>query len=640
MSKVQQIDKALGRYYQTLGADSYFNEDGIGIFQAWCDDNGFDDDAVNDEFNENPSECSIIDFDENFPLQNDTTDETKRAQQIIKIIQQCYNDPNAFTNKLTKIFPPISNTFFDIDEIKDIDQVEQIYSNECAALFKIFYNDRDILKLIAVGRKHNISYLQHLTDTYSRDRILYDIQNKIYKNKKVGQYPPLSENIWSAQGNSKFFDSIRNTNNKQHAISTLSAITSFYKRLVPKLLLNESTRIQDLIAPTAKYITNAVLWVSRLAHNNCPFEVDICIGYRKVVFNNIFVGNDLRNIYDNDEGFFDCIGNVEQKLKKNNINYCRQIIDAYESKEKDAVCVFQKLFAKFKRDLKIDNYPYKRRFVVFIDRRQVDTDTMTMFEAPDNCKCIPDQCVSLWYLSASRTCIIPNLEYIGDVLHAVNAVSHKIIEKIQNKERNLKNGLKKANFEYGLSLAAVKEKKVVNNGLRFVLVVQVNDGSYYKINVLRTNEPIKYVLEGECERDNEFKESDEMFNVTDQTQLTMKQKLMNQNIKSNDHCKGGLLTLSFHVIQQDEIKIYLYINGQMCRFMPEDIQYILAKFFDPNYDSGRNSGWTECNEVKTLVRTMKEKGKICDVEFDAFYKKYKSDIKNIKQKNDDFLTLK
>eukprot|EP01084_Bolivina_argentea_P314184 544177_1 len=648
MSKVQQIDKALGRYYKNLGVDNYFNEDGIGKFQAWCDDNGFDDEGVNDEFNENPSDCTIIDFDENFPLRNKTNDETETAQQIINIIQQCYNDASAFSSKFTKIFPQMSKNFFDIDSTKDIEEVKQIYSNQCAAIFdtQMLY-DRDILKLIAVGLKHDISYLQHLADMYSRDRILYDIQNKIYKNKKVGQYPPLSENIWSAQGNSKFFDSIRNTNNKQHAISTLSAITSFYKRLVPKLLLNESTRIQDLIAPTAKYITSAVLWISRLAQNNidtvdgnnCPFQIDVCIGYKKVIGSNIYVG---ATIYDQQEeqkekepSFFDCIGNIEDKLKKNNLYYYTQIVD--ESKQKFGIGssqrVFQKVFDRYQRGLKRDNYPHKRRFVVFIDRRYVGTgkpDTITMFEPPYNCKCVPDECESMWYLSASRSCIIPNMEYNGDVLDAVNAVSYKIIEQIKNQD--LKNGHKKENVKYSVTFVAVTEKKVMNNGLCFMLVVQV-DRRYYKINVLRTNEPIKYVLEGKCERDNEFKECDLV-------NLTTKQKLTQQNIKSNDHCKGGLLTLSFHVIQQDEIKIYLYINGQMCRFMPEDIQYILAKFFDPNYDSGRNSGWTECNEVKTLVRTMKEKGKICDVEFDAFYKKYKSDIKNIKQKNDDFLTLK
>merc|ERR1712130_381260 len=60
---------------------------------------------------------------------------------------------------------------------------------------------------------------------------------------------------------------------------------------------------------------------------------------------------------------------------------------------------------------------------------------------------------------------------------------------------------------------------------------------------------------------------------------TMK-KLKNANIGSYSHCKGGLLTFSFIVKSEDTIKCYLYWNGQMTRFMPENIKFIFSNIFN------------------------------------------------------------
>ena len=53
-------------------------------------------------------------------------------------------------------------------------------------------------------------------------------------------------------------------------------------------------------------------------------------------------------------------------------------------------------------------------------------------------------------------------------------------------------------------------------------------------------------------------------------QANMAEKLLKQTItcKTNN---GAFLTLSFHVKTEESIKVYLYINGQYIRFMPEDI---------------------------------------------------------------------
>eukprot|EP01083_Nonionella_stella_P071763 192963_1 len=59
------------------------------------------------------------------------------------------------------------------------------------------------------------------------------------------------------------------------------------------------------------------------------------------------------------------------------------------------------------------------------------------------------------------------------------------------------------------------------------------------------------------------------------------------DLGAKHHFKGGLLTLSFHVKQENEIKCYLFWNGQMIRFMPNDIKTVLPCIInmknDPDY---------------------------------------------------------
>ena len=88
-----------------------------------------------------------------------------------------------------------------------------------------------------------------------------------------------------------------------------------------------------------------------------------------------------------------------------------------------------------------------------------------------------------------------------------------------------------------------------------------------------------------------------------------------QNIGSSNHCNGSLLTLSFIVQSRDVIKMYLYYNGGMIRFFPDDIKTVLPKIF--NMDYGRNKQYIEKNQE--LDRRIQEmNGKVVDVEFAKF----------------------
>ncbi len=87
---ITQIDILLGAYYKLMNRRDYFDDDGIGKFAAFCDDNGFDDDDVCEELEE--EECTLEDFADdddiiNFPFSYPYGDPTKKKEIILKILK-------------------------------------------------------------------------------------------------------------------------------------------------------------------------------------------------------------------------------------------------------------------------------------------------------------------------------------------------------------------------------------------------------------------------------------------------------------------------------------------------------------------------------------------------------------------------
>merc|ERR1712130_645364 len=90
------------------------------------------------------------------------------------------------------------------------------------------------------------------------------------------------------------------------------------------------------------------------------------------------------------------------------------------------------------------------------------------------------------------------------------------------------------------------------------------------------------------------KNDDEKKNEIDEQQLAM-----NKIINSQSTCNGAMMTLSFHVESVDEIRCYIYSNGQAMRFMPEDIRELLPLLFDSEYEN--NKKWIASNECYQIV---------------------------------------
>eukprot|EP01083_Nonionella_stella_P239053 837135_1 len=90
---IKQIDTCLKRYYKYKNV-VYENSDGMGKFEAWCEENEYDTEAITEEFQQQPAEIAFIDFDENFPTTS--TDDKDKINEIFKVLYACYKEPAAF----------------------------------------------------------------------------------------------------------------------------------------------------------------------------------------------------------------------------------------------------------------------------------------------------------------------------------------------------------------------------------------------------------------------------------------------------------------------------------------------------------------------------------------------------------------
>ena len=76
-----------------------------------------------------------------------------------------------------------------------------------------------------------------------------------------------------------------------------------------------------------------------------------------------------------------------------------------------------------------------------------------------------------------------------------------------------------------------------------------------------------------------------------------------------------MLTFSFLVKKADVVKCYLYWNGQMIRFMPQDICTVLPKIFNMGF-RGNKAFLKDEDNVGEIVHEMQ--CKMRDKKFEAF----------------------
>eukprot|EP01084_Bolivina_argentea_P030065 55750_1 len=85
---IDKIDKALKVYYKQCGTKNYYNSNGDGIFKVFCNDNGFEDDDVKEELEAaTGDDCTLTDFDDDFPSDKIFANNDDKCNEILKILK-------------------------------------------------------------------------------------------------------------------------------------------------------------------------------------------------------------------------------------------------------------------------------------------------------------------------------------------------------------------------------------------------------------------------------------------------------------------------------------------------------------------------------------------------------------------------
>eukprot|EP01084_Bolivina_argentea_P058377 106623_1 len=158
-TEIEKIDTVLERYYKTLKKE-YDH-----LFLNYCDENGLDEEALNDEFEQNPDDSILIDFDEDFPF---IKQPTNIPEAIFDILLKCRYNPDISFEYISQI-PEFGQNLFDEINETNWEEIFNLYRQQCPLIPAL--QQGQFIPILAVGRKHKFDYLLHLVDDYTRNRI-------------------------------------------------------------------------------------------------------------------------------------------------------------------------------------------------------------------------------------------------------------------------------------------------------------------------------------------------------------------------------------------------------------------------------------------------------------------------------------
>lgn len=89
-----KIDYWMGKYYESMYRNDYFDENDTGKFKAFVVEQEFDEDDINDELEQGVDDCGYIDFvdidDFPFPQEYDQKEDDDKKKFIFDKIKECY----------------------------------------------------------------------------------------------------------------------------------------------------------------------------------------------------------------------------------------------------------------------------------------------------------------------------------------------------------------------------------------------------------------------------------------------------------------------------------------------------------------------------------------------------------------------
>eukprot|EP01083_Nonionella_stella_P008156 23541_1 len=424
LNAFENLNKTLGEYYQSQGDKTYYNNDDSpeGKFLAYCEENGFELDDIDEEFENEPGDCIYCDFDEAFPLDDsiEVRNEEERLSEVFKVIKYCYLNGKApkYMNALKIELATTAD---------DLKTAETRYTAQCPKIF-LQSQEETLKEVFAIGLKNDFPFISYLVDAYQRDRML-----------SAGK--DLTAATWAKE--SPYIKHITSKSKKQ-ANTIESGIETYMKRVAPRFHWKAMNKIADDIKPIIKYFVTAGQFVQSLLERQettPPFGYDVVIVAKNAVSSSTMVMPDLSGTDteddDDDEDPADdddlklnganntskYLSNFEERLSVNACQFVRKTLNINDKQRgprfwmetfRDLCTALEENKYGKKSDYNMSEYPRKKRFCTMIDRREggdEKEDSMIMFEPPDDSNTLPDQHVPSWYFNAGKTCIVPSKRY-------------------------------------------------------------------------------------------------------------------------------------------------------------------------------------------------------------------------------------
>mmetsp|Transcript_43958 Transcript_43958/g.39186 ORF Transcript_43958/g.39186 Transcript_43958/m.39186 type:complete len:336 (-) Transcript_43958:47-1054(-) len=304
--KINKIDDGLSEYYEAMGRDDYYDEDddGKGKFDAWCDDNGFEEDGdLEEDLTCPPADSAIPEaFDKDgvcrFPFEDPQPEEEEEKQErIMKIIRNILSkakdgaqqngggggggDANDSKQK-DDVNDDIKEFELDIEicnnlEAQELEDYTNKYTTQMNTLKAMNNRDGDLKWYLAIGKKQNYPFLTYMVDSFTKEKA-----EQYFAQKKTSTQA-LTVNTW-AQKN-KFFMALKKKY-PQKADQLLSAMTNYCNRIMNRLQFQPIYKINDNLQQIVEYISTMPQFIRsfliKSSKASPPFQVDLLIAVYEV----------------------------------------------------------------------------------------------------------------------------------------------------------------------------------------------------------------------------------------------------------------------------------------------------------------------------------------------------------------------
>ena len=383
-----KMEQRLNVFYENNGDNEYFDDDNVGKLGKWMKMNQFDVDDIESELKLSHSECMLVDFDKEFPVVPSDLIGIDRRKQIYNLLTSFWNDQdvNIENKMMTKRNLSLLDFFENELEESDYLKAQKIALTQCPKIFaphggeeEVIDSVDELLALFAIGIKNErYPLLMHLIDTYLRDRI---------KNRHQNNY---TLQYWASVNHG--MNLLKNSENDIDPNKMIKGMDSFFQNVLNPLPLNPISKFSDNLLQICQYLVVVSDLIGQKLHKNewnAPLQIDLIIAIKQNV---------------------DTIGDVIKRFEETQCDYVAYSINSQQNTGKILSACYEKFESKLRK--KHCAYPNKKRFCIFIDRREHKElqDEIILFDPPNDCNSMPmeEEHVYEWFLNSSLVCVIPD----------------------------------------------------------------------------------------------------------------------------------------------------------------------------------------------------------------------------------------